>query len=467
MSVEAHEIAIYGGDKTRMECDNNEVSTGAIDVYERLHGTTNTIDDQEYNVRDCDSHLLDPKVASPLNSNIEQTKYQAIPLSTTHPPSLTSPSFSPPQGSSTPKEQDSVISPQFLSSIPSMLFSSSLTPSQPTGLCWSPCGNHIAVSTDTRLQLYSMSKGPGYTAEFMPSAEIKHAECLYSWTWSSGSYSTASSILVTTGRYQPVQLYSCQTTENNLVETRLESTYKCINQLDELSHSFSVALDKTGTSLFCGLKGEVRVFDVNRPGRISTTHVTKSGQNGIISCLAVSEILPVYAAGCYDKTVGLYSTQGDRLCVLRGQMGGVTQVTFTKDGTKLLAGGRKDNEILCWDLRQPGMVLFTLQREVNTNQTIQFSLSPCEKYLSSANTDGSVRVWNLENQADSDTGVLEPVAGWLLHKDASNGIGWHPDGSWLATCSGQRHFKIHSEMDIEVEENVEEENSLVVWNLFS
>lgn len=272
-------------------------------------------------------------------------------------------------------------------------------------------------------------------------------------------------MLVTTGRYQPVQLYTCHTSDN-LLDIQLESTYKCINQLDELSHAFSVALDKATSTLYCGLKGEVRVFDVNRPGRFSRTHVTKSdrGQSGIISSLAVSEVLPVYAAGCYDRTVGLYSSQGDRLCVLKGQVGGITQVTFTKDGTKLFAGGRKDNEVLCWDLRQPGTVLYTLQREVNTNQTIQFSLSPCEKYISSANTDGSIRIWDLERQADCVTGVLEPITGWLLHGDASNGVSWHPDGNWLATCSGQRHFKIHPEMDMEEEMRMEE-NNLVVWNL--
>ena len=65
----------------------------------------------------------------------------------------------------------------------------------------------------------------------------------------------------------------------------------------------------------------------------------KSGQSGIISCLAVSEVLPVYAAVCYDRTVGLYSEQEDRLCVRRGQMGNATLVTFSKDGRKLFAGG--------------------------------------------------------------------------------------------------------------------------------
>ena len=43
------------------------------------------------------------------------------------------------------------------------------------------------------------------------------------------------------------------------------------------------------------------------------------GQGGIISCLAVCPALPVWAAGSFDRTVGVYSEEGERLCVLRGQ----------------------------------------------------------------------------------------------------------------------------------------------------
>jgi len=355
--------------------------------------------------------------------------------------------------------------PSSLNSLPPIAqFSTSLPTSLPTGITWSPCGLHLAVSTDTSIQVYSPGQSSGEHTELTPSAIVKHAECLYSWQWKAGP--SRSSFLVTTGRYQPVQLYNCQTNNSHLA-IDLASTYKCINQLDELSHAFSVSLDKSCSKLFCGLKGEVRVFDVSRPGRCSTSHVTRGDavQGGIISCLAVSEVVPVYAAGCYDRTVGLYSAdQGDRLCVLRGHTGGVTQVMFSNDGTKLLSGGRKDNDIVCWDIRQPGMVLYTLQREVTTNQTIQFSLSYCQKYLISANTDGSVRLWDLDKQADSVTGVLEPLTGWLLHRDAVNGVSWHPEGDKLASCSGQRHFKLDKEMVVEGEME-EEENIVVVWSL--
>ena len=70
-------------------------------------------------------------------------------------------------------------------------------------------------------------------------------------------------------------------------------------------------------ALYFGMKREVRVFDERRPGRHSTSHMAKgkSGQSGNISCPAVSEVLSMYAAGCYDRKVGLHSEQRDRLCV--------------------------------------------------------------------------------------------------------------------------------------------------------
>ena len=39
--------------------------------------------------------------------------------------------------------------------------------------------------------------------------------------------------------------------------------------------------------------------------------------------------------------VGLYSDGGELLYLLQGQTGGVTQVMFSQDGTKLYSGGRK------------------------------------------------------------------------------------------------------------------------------
>ena len=162
-----------------------------------------------------------------------------------------------------------------------------------------------------------------------------------------------------------------------------------------------------------------------------------------------------------ERTVGLYTMEGERLCVLRGQQGGLTQVTFTEDGGQLLTGGRKDNEIICWDLRMPGQVLWTVNRVVDTNQTIGFSIRG--RLLVSANTDGSVRVWDVSGHVDPDTCLLAPVAGWALHSDAVTGVGWSPDRDILATSTGQRHCSAPSEES--GEEAEDEENCLTLWDM--
>jgi len=331
--------------------------------------------------------------------------------------------------------------------VPECLFRAPLD-SYTCGVRWSPQGETCAVATETRVHVFSQFDG-----ERSARSSVKQAECLYSWDWARLGDRDH---LVTTGRYQPVQLYRHQGDS-----LQLEATYKCINQLDELSHAYSVTTDDPVTSVYCGLVGEVRVFDVSRPGRESWSHRLVSskgerGQGGIISCLATSPALPVFAAGSYDRTVGLYSKDGERLCVLRGHQGGVTQLTFTKDGGTLITGGRKDNEIIAWDLRQPGQVLYTMSRVVDTNQTVAFTLSPCEKFLCSANTDGSVRVWPL-----GGSGELHPVAGWLLHNDAVTGVSWHPGGDRLATATGQRH----PDSVLGEEEEESTENVLVIWRM--
>ena len=44
----------------------------------------------------------------------------------------------------------------------------------------------------------------------------------------------------------------------------------------------------------------------------------------------------------FDFSVALYhEPQGEMICLFQGQQGGVTQLAFSPDGTKLYSGGRK------------------------------------------------------------------------------------------------------------------------------
>ena len=85
-------------------------------------------------------------------------------------------------------------------------------------------------------------------------------QCLYDWDWvrlddRDHLVTTGEAVLCinhlhdsTSGRYQPVQLYSDQTDH-----LQLEGSYKCINHLDELTHSYCVAAVGNWVSILSSL----------------------------------------------------------------------------------------------------------------------------------------------------------------------------------------------------------------------
>ncbi|WAR27545.1 TCAB1-like protein [Mya arenaria] len=219
---------------------------------------------------------------------------------------------------------------------------------------------------------------------------------------------------------------------------------------DEVVAAHCVEFSCDGNKIYAGFNKIIRVFDVTRPGR---EFKTKEGQRGIISCIAPSPTdIGLYAAGSYAKSVALYNEpMGEMVCMFEGQQGGVTQVKFSPDGTKLYSGGRKDNEILCWDMRNPGQILFTLNRQVSTNQRIYFDITGDSRYVVSGSHDGNVLVWDTLSPPQHDPvlsdPVIHPTMRFQAHCDTVNGISLHPTLSLIATASGQRHFKCTFDSD--------------------
>lgn len=86
----------------------------------------------------------------------------------------------------------------------------------------------------------------------------------------------------------------------------------------------------------------------------------------------------------------------------------------------------QDPEILCWDLRQPGHLLFTTKRLVTTNQRIYFDTDFSSHFLVSGNQDGSVCVWDTEDipttEDPEQEPLLNPVLTFSAHKDTVNGV---------------------------------------------
>ncbi|XP_060781268.1 telomerase Cajal body protein 1 isoform X2 [Neoarius graeffei] len=346
------------------------------------------------------------------------------------------------------------------------------------GCKWAPDGSCIlSNSADNVLRVYNLppelySSSWDLLSEMSPVLRMSEGDTVYDYCWfpKMSSLDPDTCFIASSSRDNPVHIWDA-------FYGNLRATFRPYNHLDELTAAHSLCFSPDGSQLYCGFDKIVRVFYTERPGRDCEqrpTVVKKRGQSGIISCMAFSPSQPVYACGSYSRTVGLYSCEDGSLLALFPQRhhGGVTHLLFSPDGNHLYTGARKDPEILCWDLRDPGQVLFSLRRNVSTNQRIYFDLDPSGRYLVSGDTEGKMSVWDtLTAPPDGNEEVLRPVLQFQAHTDCTNGISLHPFMPLVASCSGQRQFPWPGDSDDSDSEedrmmtssDIREDNGLVLW----
>ncbi|XP_072543513.1 telomerase Cajal body protein 1 [Salminus brasiliensis] len=348
------------------------------------------------------------------------------------------------------------------------------------GCKWAPDGSCIlSNSADNVLRVYNLppelySGSWDLLSEMSPVLRMSEGDTIYDYCWfpKMSSLDPDTCFIASSSRDNPVHIWDAFYGD-------LRATFRPYNHLDELTAAHSLCFSPDGSQLYCGFEKTVRVFYTERPGRDCEerpTVVKKQGQSGIISCLAFSPSQAVYACGSYSRTVGLYSCEDGSLLALLPQRhnGGVTHLLFSPDGYHLYTGGRKDPEILCWDLRDPGRVLFSLPRTISTNQRIYFDLDPSGRYLVSGDTVGVMSVWDmLTAPSDGNEDVLQPFLQFQAHRDCTNGISIHPFMPLVASCSGQRQFPwpddsggsgSESDEDRVMSSNgIREDNALMLW----
>ncbi|XP_066538135.1 telomerase Cajal body protein 1 isoform X2 [Hoplias malabaricus] len=348
------------------------------------------------------------------------------------------------------------------------------------GCKWAPDGSCIlSNSADNVLRVYNLppelySGSWDLLSEMSPVLRMTEGDTIYDYCWfpKMSSLDPETCFIASSSRDNPVHIWDAFYGD-------LRASFRPYNHLDELTAAHSLCFSPDGSQLYCGFEKTVRVFYTERPGRDCEerpTVVKKQGQSGIISCLAFSPSQSVYACGSYSRTVGLYSCVDGSLLALLPQRhhGGVTHLLFSHDGYHLYTGGRKDPEILCWDLREPGRVLFSLPRTVSTNQRIYFDLDPSGRYIVSGNTDGMMSVWDtLTAPPDGSEEILQPYLQFQAHRDCTNGISIHPFMPLVASSSGQRQFPWPGDSDdsgsesdedrVMTSEGNREDNALALW----
>ncbi|XP_013883868.1 telomerase Cajal body protein 1 [Austrofundulus limnaeus] len=315
------------------------------------------------------------------------------------------------------------------------------------GCKWAPDGSCILTnSADNVLRLFNLapeiySYNWDVLPEMSPVLRMAEGDTIYDYCWypKMNSLEPDTCFLASSSRDNPVHVWDAFYGE-------VRASFRPYNHLDELTAAHSLCFSPDGAQLYCGFEKMVRVFYTDRPGRDCEerpTVVKKRGQIGIISCFSFSPCQAVYACGSYSRCAGLYSCQDGTLLALlpTRHHGGLTHLLFSPDGNYLYTGGRKDPEILCWDLREPGKVVFSLKRNVATNQRIYFDLDQCGRYLLSGDTEGVVSVWDtLTAPPDGNEELLQPELRFQAHWDCTNGVSIHPFMPLLATSSGQRQF---------------------------
>ncbi|GAB1605481.1 telomerase Cajal body protein 1 isoform X1 [Argonauta hians] len=342
------------------------------------------------------------------------------------------------------------------------------------GCKWSPDGTCILTnSEDHCLRLFNLPsdiycKVTEHSPPIDAVLRMQESGTVYDYCWYPGMSSADpdTCCLASTSKDNPIHLWDAFTGE-------LRCTYSAYDQADEMTSAHSVAFSVDGQTLFCGFNKMLRTFDVNQPGRMCTKQATyckktKSGQCGIVSCIAASPVdVALFATGSYSKQIALYTTSSDTMvCMLEGHQGGVTHLLFSPDGTKIFSGGRKDPEILCWDLRNPGRILCVAPRQVETNQRIYFDLSQSSQHLISGNHNGTISVWDTldipHNQSSAEEECkLSPLLSYTAHCDGVNGVSLHPTCPLLASSSGQRHILVDEDSEEEVPESYS--NDLRIW----
>ncbi|KAK7864408.1 hypothetical protein R5R35_000450 [Gryllus longicercus] len=318
------------------------------------------------------------------------------------------------------------------------------------GCKWSPDGTCILTNSDDNLlRIFDLPREL-HCQEFWPEGKtlpelkstllIKEGGRVYDYCWYPfmSSWNPLSCCLVSTSQFSPVHLWDAYTGQ-------LRASYRSYNSVDEIEHAFSVAFNLTGEKLYCGFKKRLSVFHTASPGSTCENRNLKGlGRSvGIVSCICVNPANEnIYAFSSYSRTIGLCTEpDGQVMCLLCNEGGGLTHIMFSPDGSKLYAGSRNDSQLFCWDMRKLGNVLFTAERTNNTNQRIYFDLTPDGRFLVSGSTDGLVHVWDTQDTLNQDSEVpfLPVKTMFRAHNDCVNGLSLHKQYPIMATSSGQRH----------------------------
>lgn len=181
----------------------------------------------------------------------------------------------------------------------------------------------------------------------------------------------------------------------------IRCSYRGYNYADEVEPALSVNFTPNGMRVLAGYKKSLKIFHTGVPGRYYSNYKTKAAVSTIAPFLNCDYI----ALGSWNSQISIIDPRTNDINVLTkltGHTGGITMIKFTPNGEIMVTGSRKEDKLLCWDLRDLTTPLYDFQRTVETSQRIYFDVSRNGKWLMSGDTSGLVHIWDLERNEDKN-----------------------------------------------------------------
>jgi WD40 repeat protein len=147
--------------------------------------------------------------------------------------------------------------------------------------------------------------------------------------------------------------------------------------------------------------------NLSRPERLERTLSVHTGK---VAALAFSPDGKLIASGGQDRSLRIWTVEGQQLRKLDGHTNGISALAFSPDG-RILASGGTDGSVFLWNTRD-----WTLAHRLPGHRSCVHALcvSANNQFLASG-SDDYLRIWNLEDGRYTFDTLREPVRALSYH----------------------------------------------------
>jgi serine/threonine protein kinase len=157
---------------------------------------------------------------------------------------------------------------------------------------------------------------------------------------------------------------------------------------------------------------------------------TISAHSGYVMSVAISQDRKLLASGSTDKTIKLWSMDGEEIRVLKGHNQSVMKVAFSPDG-KTLASGSGDRTAKLWNV-EAGQQIRTFVGHSDSIADLAFSSD--RKTLATGSADKTIKLWNIATGNE-----IRTLRG---HISRVTSVAFSPDGKVIAAGSSDKTIKL-------------------------